>query len=238
VLLLLQDHKPCKKEVKSALEIFQRELEDLASSSSATAAAAAVSGDIACEILYNTGLQLLLTDEPAQALKCFEKSALLFYNRPYLWLRMAECSIALYKQMQSTIDRQGTSAVIRAAIGSGHSRGVLLPLTTATQSHAPNSTVPADAHTSDSSSNNSTNNSSKTLEEQAHTDTTAANSSSSVSQAALISTLESASRYLRNVLYLCASAAQTDKAVAETGADVRILVLMYVYQEIVCMVYY
>jgi CCR4-NOT transcription complex subunit 10 len=343
VLLLLQDHKPCKKEVKSALEIFQRELKDLASSSSATAAAAAaVSGDttppamatqsafypvpsagiqnlsalylkanleylrdnykkalkllaschgfqgseeyagpgepvgphyhnnmgclhyklgcyhaslhyfkkaltaisdgmstastgslacgaetdgrvvggIACEVLYNTGLQLLLTDEPAQALKCFEKSALLFYNRPYLWLRMAECSIALYRQMQSTIDRQGTSAVIRATIGSGHHRRVLLPLSTATQSHAPNSTVPADAHTSDSSS--SSKNSSKTLEEQANSDTAAANSGSSVSQAALISTLESASRYLRNVLYLCASAAQTDKAVAETGASVRI----------------
>jgi CCR4-NOT transcription complex subunit 10 len=45
VLLLLQDHKPCKKEVKSALEIFQHELKDLANSSSATAAATAASGD-------------------------------------------------------------------------------------------------------------------------------------------------------------------------------------------------
>jgi CCR4-NOT transcription complex subunit 10 len=349
VLLLLQDHKPCKKEVKSALEIFQRELKDLANSSSATAAAAAaaVSGDttppaiaiqsafypvpsagiqnlsalylkanleylrdnykkalkllaschgfqgseeyagpgepvgphyynnmgclhhklgcyhaslhyfkkaltaisdgmstsstgslacgaetdgrvvggIACEVLYNTGLQLLLTDEPVQALKCFEKSALLFYNRPYLWLRMAECSIAIYRQMQSTLDRQGTSAVIRATIGSGHHRRVLLPLTTATQSHAPNSTVPADVHAADgTSSSNSNNYSSKTLEEQANANTAAAtaNSSSSVTQAALISTLENASRYLRNVLYLCASAAQTDKAMAETGASVRI----------------
>jgi CCR4-NOT transcription complex subunit 10 len=344
VLLLLQDHKPCKKEVKSALEIFQRELKDLANSSSATAAATAASGDttlpaiatqsafypvpsagiqnlsalylkanleylrdnykkalkllaschgfqgseeyagpgepvgphyynnmgclhhklgcyhaslhyfkkaltaisdgmstsstgslacgaetdgrvvggIACEVLYNIGLQLLLTDEPTQALKCFEKSALLFYNRPYLWLRMAECSIAIYRQMQSTLDRQGTSAVIRATVGSGHHRRVLLPLTTATQSHAPNSTAPADAHTADGTSSNS-NYSSKTLEEQANANTTAAaDSSSSVTQAALISTLENASRYLRNVLYLCASAAQTDKAVAETGASVRI----------------
>jgi CCR4-NOT transcription complex subunit 10 len=90
-----------------------------------------VVGGIACEV--HTGLQLLLTDEPTQALKCFEKSALLFYNRPYLWLLMAECSIAIYKQMQSTLDRQGTSADIRATIGSGHHRRVLLPLTTATR---------------------------------------------------------------------------------------------------------
>ncbi|CAN0586470.1 unnamed protein product, partial [Laminaria digitata] len=36
-----------------------------------------------------------------QALRCFERAALLFHNRPHLWLRMAECSI-IYHRLRST----------------------------------------------------------------------------------------------------------------------------------------
>ena len=35
-----------------------------------------------------------------QALRCFERAALLFHNRPHLWLRMAECSI-IYHRLRS-----------------------------------------------------------------------------------------------------------------------------------------
>ncbi len=53
-----------------------------------------LSGNISCEILYNTGLQLQRTGRTAAALRCFDRASLQFYDRPLLWLRMAECCLS------------------------------------------------------------------------------------------------------------------------------------------------
>lgn len=42
-----------------------------------------------------------------QALRCFERAALLFHNRPHLWLRMAECSITEHRLRHSRDERAG-----------------------------------------------------------------------------------------------------------------------------------
>ncbi|CAN0168284.1 unnamed protein product, partial [Discosporangium mesarthrocarpum] len=74
----------------------------------------------ACEVLYNTGLQLLLTNNPEEALRCFERSALLFYNRPCLWLRVAECGILRHRldlKSKVTPSRSGAGAGAAAEAG-------------------------------------------------------------------------------------------------------------------------
>eukprot|EP00903_Cladosiphon_okamuranus_P018118 g16673.t1 len=117
-----------------ALHYFQKALEALGKgarakgaggeSSGGEAAAAAgrgggkdghVSPAPTCEVLYNTGLQLLLTQKPEQALRCFERAALLFHNRPYLWLRMAECSITHHRLRTNTANNGGGGVGGRAS---------------------------------------------------------------------------------------------------------------------------
>ncbi len=55
-----------------------------------------LSGNIYCEILYNTGLQLQQTGRPVSALRCFDQASLQFCDRPLLWLRMAECCLSIH----------------------------------------------------------------------------------------------------------------------------------------------
>ncbi|KAM5547986.1 hypothetical protein ABKV19_002118 [Rosa sericea] len=42
-------------------------------------------------IVYNCGMQYLACGKPLLAARCFQKAGLIFYNRPLLWLRLAEC---------------------------------------------------------------------------------------------------------------------------------------------------
>uniref|UniRef100_A0A2P2L4V0 CCR4-NOT transcription complex subunit 10 n=1 Tax=Rhizophora mucronata TaxID=61149 RepID=A0A2P2L4V0_RHIMU len=42
-------------------------------------------------IVYNCGVQHLACGKPLLAARCFQKASLVFYNRPILWLRLAEC---------------------------------------------------------------------------------------------------------------------------------------------------
>ena len=44
-------------------------------------------------IIYNCGIQNLACGKPLVAAKCFGKASLIFYNRPLLWLRLAECCL-------------------------------------------------------------------------------------------------------------------------------------------------
>ncbi|KAK2988125.1 hypothetical protein RJ640_017457 [Escallonia rubra] len=44
-------------------------------------------------IIYNCGVQYLACGKPIIAARCFHKASLLFYNRPLLWLRIAECCL-------------------------------------------------------------------------------------------------------------------------------------------------
>lgn len=44
-------------------------------------------------ILYNCGVHSLACGRPFHAARCFQKASLIFYNRPLLWLRIAECCL-------------------------------------------------------------------------------------------------------------------------------------------------
>lgn len=44
-------------------------------------------------ITYNCGLQYLACGKPVPAARCFQKSSLVFYKQPLLWLRLAECCL-------------------------------------------------------------------------------------------------------------------------------------------------
>lgn len=44
-------------------------------------------------ITYNCGLQYLACGKPVLAAYCFQKSSLVFYKQPLLWLRLAECCL-------------------------------------------------------------------------------------------------------------------------------------------------
>ena len=57
--------------------------------------------NVDCEVRYNCGLQLLLTEQPQAAMARFEEATPLFYNRPLLWLRMAECCLQRHLQRGS-----------------------------------------------------------------------------------------------------------------------------------------
>eukprot|EP00931_Biecheleriopsis_adriatica_P060663 TRINITY_DN36440_c0_g2_i1.p1 TRINITY_DN36440_c0_g2~~TRINITY_DN36440_c0_g2_i1.p1 ORF type:complete len:1041 (-),score=243.18 TRINITY_DN36440_c0_g2_i1:40-3162(-) len=50
------------------------------------------------ETVYNAGLQMLMSNRPGQAYKCFEQCTPVFRNWPRLWIRLAECCIEMYQQ--------------------------------------------------------------------------------------------------------------------------------------------
>ncbi|CAK9329638.1 unnamed protein product [Citrullus colocynthis] len=52
-----------------------------------------VSQDNSLLIVYNCGVQYLACGKPLLAARCFQKASLIFYNRPLLWLRLAECCL-------------------------------------------------------------------------------------------------------------------------------------------------
>ncbi len=80
-----------------------------------------------CEVVYNTGLQLQLMGKPLQAFRCFENASLLFYNRPRVWLRMAECCVSAHREEGR--QRNGTvrDRLVRRVVGQGRHRRVVLP---------------------------------------------------------------------------------------------------------------
>ncbi|XP_028760692.1 CCR4-NOT transcription complex subunit 10-like isoform X1 [Neltuma alba] len=51
------------------------------------------SQDNALLIVYNCGMQYLACGKPLLAARCFQKSSMVFYNKPLLWLRLAECCL-------------------------------------------------------------------------------------------------------------------------------------------------
>ena len=53
-----------------------------------------------CDILYNAGLSLLLSGVPERAITYFLQVIPEFGSRPQLWLRMGECCISYYQQIQ------------------------------------------------------------------------------------------------------------------------------------------
>ncbi|KAJ8559911.1 hypothetical protein K7X08_003969 [Anisodus acutangulus] len=57
-----------------------------------------ISQDKSLLITYNCGVQYLASGKPLQAASCFYKASQVFYNRPLLWLRVAECCLMALEQ--------------------------------------------------------------------------------------------------------------------------------------------
>ncbi|XP_041007528.1 CCR4-NOT transcription complex subunit 10-like [Juglans microcarpa x Juglans regia] len=79
-------------------------------------------------IVYNCGIQYLACGKPILAARCFQKASLVFYNRPLLWLRLAECCLmalekGLIKANHSPSER---SEVKVHVIGQGKWRQLLV----------------------------------------------------------------------------------------------------------------
>lgn len=85
-----------------------------------------------CEIRYNLALQLLITGRPREAFTRFQEAAALFYKRPNLWLRMAECCMQHHASSQSdesgsNLDSESNGGVVATMVGDGQQRRLLLP---------------------------------------------------------------------------------------------------------------
>ncbi|KAE8657887.1 36.4 kDa proline-rich protein-like [Hibiscus syriacus] len=88
-------------------------------------------------ITYNCGLQYLTCGKPILAARCFQKACLVFYRRPLLWLRLAECCImavekGLVKGSQTPSDRSEIRANV---IGKGRWRKLLIDYGTSRSGH-------------------------------------------------------------------------------------------------------
>lgn len=57
-----------------------------------------ISQDKSLLITYNCGVQYLACGKPLLAASCFYKTSQVFYNRPLLWLRVAECCLMALEQ--------------------------------------------------------------------------------------------------------------------------------------------
>ncbi|GMI89206.1 hypothetical protein like AT5G35430 [Hibiscus trionum] len=79
-------------------------------------------------ITYNCGLQHLACGKPLLAARCFQKASSVFYKRPLLWLRLAECCLmaaekGLVKGSSAPSDR---SEIRVKVIGKGRWRKLLI----------------------------------------------------------------------------------------------------------------
>ncbi|XP_057968506.1 uncharacterized protein LOC131157997 [Malania oleifera] len=57
----------------------------------------AFSQDKSLLIIYNCGIQYLACGKPILAARCFQKASMIFFNRPLLWLRVAECCLMAHE---------------------------------------------------------------------------------------------------------------------------------------------
>ncbi|TYH12425.1 hypothetical protein ES288_A06G066100v1 [Gossypium darwinii] len=79
-------------------------------------------------ITYNCGLQYLACGKPILAARCFQKASSIFYKRPHLWLRLAECCLmAVEKGLVKGSQTPSDKSEIRAnVIGKGRWRKLLI----------------------------------------------------------------------------------------------------------------
>ncbi|XVF88327.1 hypothetical protein PTKIN_Ptkin19aG0041000 [Pterospermum kingtungense] len=79
-------------------------------------------------ITYNCGLQYLACGKPILAARCFQKASLIFYKRPLLWLRLAECCLmAAEKGLVKGCRAPSERSEIRASVvGKGKWRKLLI----------------------------------------------------------------------------------------------------------------
>ena len=77
------------------------------------------------EVVYNNGLSHLLSKRPLEAFLCFESTSRLYYDRPLVWLRMAECCIMYDIQVKEEAVK-GKPRLYVTTVGAGRSRRILL----------------------------------------------------------------------------------------------------------------
>ncbi|KAL3629680.1 hypothetical protein CASFOL_026902 [Castilleja foliolosa] len=87
-----------------------------------------MSHDKSLIISYNCGMHSLACGRPLHAARCFQKASLIFYKRPLLWLRIAECCLTalekgLIKSDYSVSDRSDIRVIV---IGKGKWRQLAL----------------------------------------------------------------------------------------------------------------
>ncbi|CAE8596054.1 unnamed protein product, partial [Polarella glacialis] len=74
--------------------------------------------DRRAETAYNAGLQMLMSERPGRAFKCFEQCTPVFRTWPRLWVRLAECCIEMHRQSLTTTP--GGAGEARGSDGSGN----------------------------------------------------------------------------------------------------------------------
>ncbi|KAE8687101.1 36.4 kDa proline-rich protein-like [Hibiscus syriacus] len=79
-------------------------------------------------ITYNCGLQYLACGKPLLAGRCFQKASLVFYKRPLLWLRLAECCLMAAEKglVKGSSAPSGKSEIRVSVIGKGRWRKLLI----------------------------------------------------------------------------------------------------------------
>ncbi|KAL8497867.1 hypothetical protein ACS0TY_021278 [Phlomoides rotata] len=87
-----------------------------------------LSQDKSLLISYNCGMHSLASGRPFHAARCFHRASIIFYNRPLLWLRVAECCLmalekGLIKSDSSAFNR---SEIKVNVIGKGKWRHIVL----------------------------------------------------------------------------------------------------------------
>eukprot|EP00945_MAST-04E_sp_MAST-4E-sp1_P003362 g3362.t1 len=100
-------------------------------------------GNVSADILYNNGLQILLSGGDLKlAFECFSQASGRRLERPYLWMRMAECCVMLHarnlnrhgpdgRKLQGDLSGQFNARhdLVQQVVGNGNLRRVLLPRT-------------------------------------------------------------------------------------------------------------
>lgn len=81
------------------------------------------SKDKSLVIIYNCGLQNLACGNPVTAAQCFGKAGLYFYNKPFFWLRLAECCLLA---MEKGLLRPSVGEIKLHVAGSGKWRQLVL----------------------------------------------------------------------------------------------------------------
>nr|PNR48509.1 hypothetical protein PHYPA_012986 [Physcomitrium patens] len=119
-------HHRLRKDQTAAL-YFRKALQACASSErNNSLSAMSFSQDRSLPIVYNAGLQQLSCGNPIRAFRCFQEAASLYYNRPLLWLRLAECCIVALEKglLENTTAKREVEVTI---VGEGEWRRVVLP---------------------------------------------------------------------------------------------------------------
>jgi len=83
-----------------------------------------------CEIYYNQGIQLLANGKPALAFLCLLRAADTYHHQPRLWLRLAQCAIAIHmaNARNAALWHQKSETIARVVSYGNKERQVLLPV--------------------------------------------------------------------------------------------------------------